>query len=108
MRVCYDLYPNNTIICQSERSVSDLYLIKSMLYRILGHRVAELEKKLKTLEVSGLWSLQGLIFGSISSFPSQRLNRWSSLSMFKCYTVISRPFIVHSQSETVGNLFCST
>ena len=29
------------------------------LARILGHRVAELEKKLKTLEVSGLWSLQG-------------------------------------------------
>lgn len=27
--------------------------------KILGHRVAELEKKLKTLEVSGLWSLQG-------------------------------------------------
>ena len=31
-------------------------------FRILGHRVAELEKKLKTLEVSGLWSLQGLWF----------------------------------------------
>ena len=31
-----------------------------IIYRILGHRVAELEKKLKTLEVSGLWSLQGL------------------------------------------------
>lgn len=30
------------------------------IVRILGHRVAELEKKLKTLEVSGLWSLQGL------------------------------------------------
>ena len=29
------------------------------LARILGHRVAELENKLKTLEVSGLWSLQG-------------------------------------------------
>ncbi|XP_026792257.3 coiled-coil domain-containing protein 149-A isoform X4 [Pangasianodon hypophthalmus] len=27
--------------------------------RILGNRVAELEKKLKTLEVSGLWSLPG-------------------------------------------------
>ncbi|XP_001634754.2 coiled-coil domain-containing protein 149-A isoform X1 [Nematostella vectensis] len=27
--------------------------------RILGNRVAELEKKLKTLEVSGLWSLEG-------------------------------------------------
>ena len=27
--------------------------------RILGNRVAELEKKLRTLEVSGLWSLPG-------------------------------------------------
>ena len=32
----------------------------TIIVRILGHRVAELEKKLKTLEVSGLWSLQGL------------------------------------------------
>ncbi|KAK1346013.1 hypothetical protein QTO34_008482 [Cnephaeus nilssonii] len=30
--------------------------------RILGNRVAELEKKLRTLEVSGLWSLPGLSF----------------------------------------------
>lgn len=29
------------------------------LFRILGTRVAELEKKLKTLEMSGLWSLPG-------------------------------------------------
>lgn len=29
------------------------------LNRILGNRVAELERKLKTLEVSGLWSLPG-------------------------------------------------
>ncbi|XP_041499708.1 coiled-coil domain-containing protein 149 isoform X1 [Microtus oregoni] len=30
--------------------------------RILGNRVAELEKKLRTLEVSGLWSLPGLSY----------------------------------------------
>ncbi|KAG5286411.1 hypothetical protein AALO_G00014540 [Alosa alosa] len=30
--------------------------------KILGNRVAELEKKLKTLEVSGLWSLPGLTY----------------------------------------------
>ncbi|XP_070844282.1 coiled-coil domain-containing protein 149-like isoform X2 [Chaetodon trifascialis] len=30
--------------------------------KILGGRVAELEKKLKTLEVSGLWSLPGLTY----------------------------------------------
>lgn len=29
--------------------------------RILGNRVADLEKKLKTLEVSGLWSLPGVL-----------------------------------------------
>ncbi|KAM4583580.1 coiled-coil domain-containing protein 149-B-like [Odontesthes bonariensis] len=32
------------------------------LVRILGNRVAELEKKLKTLEISGLWSLPGLTY----------------------------------------------
>lgn len=31
----------------------------TFLFRILGNRVAELEKKLKTLETSGLWSLPG-------------------------------------------------
>ncbi|XP_037615239.1 coiled-coil domain-containing protein 149-A isoform X3 [Sebastes umbrosus] len=30
--------------------------------RILGNRVADLERKLKTLEVSGLWSLPGLTY----------------------------------------------
>ncbi|KAG7225845.1 hypothetical protein INR49_014366 [Caranx melampygus] len=30
--------------------------------KILGNRVAELEKKLKTLELSGLWSLPGLTY----------------------------------------------
>ncbi|KAL4640314.1 coiled-coil domain-containing protein 149 isoform X1 [Arapaima gigas] len=30
--------------------------------KILGNRVAELEKKLKTLEVAGLWSLPGLTY----------------------------------------------
>ncbi|XP_012705282.2 coiled-coil domain-containing protein 149 isoform X1 [Fundulus heteroclitus] len=30
--------------------------------KILGNRVAELEKKLKTLEISGLWSLPGLTY----------------------------------------------
>ncbi|XP_051561482.1 coiled-coil domain-containing protein 149-B-like isoform X2 [Myxocyprinus asiaticus] len=30
--------------------------------KILGNRVAELEKKLKTLEVSGLWSLPGITY----------------------------------------------
>ena len=30
-------------------------------YRVLGNRVSELEKKLKTLEISGLWSHGKLI-----------------------------------------------
>ena len=32
------------------------------LLRILGKRVSELENKLKTLEVAGLWSLPGECF----------------------------------------------
>lgn len=31
-------------------------------FRILGNRVSELEKKLKTLEVSGLWNIPGKDF----------------------------------------------
>ena len=38
-----------------------LYLILNYS-RILGSRVAELEKKLKTLEVSGLWNVPGKRF----------------------------------------------
>uniref|UniRef100_A0AAY5KF79 Coiled-coil domain containing 149 n=1 Tax=Esox lucius TaxID=8010 RepID=A0AAY5KF79_ESOLU len=37
--------------------------------RILGNRVAELERKLKTLEVSGLWSLPGLLFIWVCDVP---------------------------------------
>nr|XP_055182654.1 coiled-coil domain-containing protein 149 isoform X2 [Nyctereutes procyonoides] len=43
--------------------------------KILGNRVAELEKKLRTLEVSGLWSLPGskdTILFSDPSLPIQR------------------------------------
>ncbi|XP_043918115.1 coiled-coil domain-containing protein 149 isoform X3 [Protopterus annectens] len=37
--------------------------------KILGNRVAELEKKLKTLEVSGLWSLPGEKSKALSADP---------------------------------------
>lgn len=37
--------------------ISECILLPS--HRILGKRMAELEKKLKTLELSGLWSLPG-------------------------------------------------
>ena len=33
--------------------------MKGVDFRILGSRVAELEKKLKTLEVAGLWNVPG-------------------------------------------------
>ena len=35
-------------------------------YRILGGRVSELEKKVKTLEVSGLWNIPGEFFIAFS------------------------------------------
>ncbi|XP_071024552.1 coiled-coil domain-containing protein 149-like isoform X3 [Oncorhynchus clarkii lewisi] len=39
--------------------------------RILGNRVGELEKKLKTLEVSGLWSLPGLTYNVSLGFSGR-------------------------------------
>ena len=45
--------------CNQNHVIIFLFVV-TIIVRILGHRVAELEKKLKTLEVSGLWSLQGL------------------------------------------------
>ena len=35
-------------------------LTVDIFFRILGNRVSELEKKLKTLEVAGLWSVSGI------------------------------------------------
>ncbi|XP_058526239.1 coiled-coil domain-containing protein 149 isoform X2 [Ochotona princeps] len=46
--------------------------------KILGNRVAELEKKLRTLEVSGLWSLPGskdTILFSDSTLPTRQRSR---------------------------------
>ncbi|XP_061100464.1 coiled-coil domain-containing protein 149-like [Conger conger] len=40
--------------------------------KILGNRVAELEKKLKTLEVAGLWSLPGLSYSVSVGFGRGR------------------------------------
>ncbi|CAJ1086333.1 coiled-coil domain-containing protein 149-A isoform X1 [Xyrichtys novacula] len=42
--------------------------------RILGNRVADLERKLKTLEVSGLWSLPGLTYRVSVGIGSTREN----------------------------------
>ncbi|XP_029995216.1 coiled-coil domain-containing protein 149-like isoform X2 [Sphaeramia orbicularis] len=39
--------------------------------KILGNRVAELEKKLKTLEMSGLWSLPGLTYNVSLGFSGR-------------------------------------
>ncbi|XP_058250996.1 coiled-coil domain-containing protein 149-A isoform X3 [Hemibagrus wyckioides] len=49
--------------------------------RILGNRVAELEKKLKTLEVSGLWSLPAGGKDDIILTESQRATPPSSLAL---------------------------
>ncbi|XP_047657239.1 coiled-coil domain-containing protein 149-A isoform X3 [Tachysurus fulvidraco] len=49
--------------------------------RILGNRVAELEKKLKTLEVSGLWSLPAGGKDDIKLNENQRATPPSSLAL---------------------------
>ena len=41
-----------------------------IFFRILGNRVSELEKKLKTLEVAGLWSVSGIRLLFNLHFPS--------------------------------------
>lgn len=38
-----------------------IFFFNFLTIRILGNRVAELEKKLKTLEMSGLWRLPGTL-----------------------------------------------
>ncbi|XP_041740268.2 coiled-coil domain-containing protein 149 isoform X3 [Coregonus clupeaformis] len=45
------------LVIQHQRQTNNL--MSSYVNRILGNRVGELEKKLKTLEVSGIWSLPG-------------------------------------------------
>lgn len=65
-----------------------------IMCRILGHRVAELEKKLKTLEVSGLWSLQGL---------SQKVNHVIELCLWARHTrYLSSPGIINDYPWAVG------
>uniref|UniRef100_A0A8D0AFV3 Coiled-coil domain containing 149a n=1 Tax=Sander lucioperca TaxID=283035 RepID=A0A8D0AFV3_SANLU len=56
--------------------------------RILGNRVADLEKKLKTLEVSGLWSLPG---GSLD----QLLNPETKIHLLNKDRIISHTVICH-------------
>ena len=43
----------------AQKSCTILGTLIFLCHRILGQRVAELEKKLKTLEVSGLWNMSG-------------------------------------------------
>lgn len=51
----------HTVICISVIWITDRTCRCNcfFVFRILGNRVAELENKLKTLEMSGLWSLPG-------------------------------------------------
>uniref|UniRef100_A0A667YXT1 Coiled-coil domain containing 149a n=1 Tax=Myripristis murdjan TaxID=586833 RepID=A0A667YXT1_9TELE len=62
--------------------------------RILGNRVAELERKLKTLEVSGLWSLPG---GSqhqpLETCIFPKIWLVSTLCIMSCFAQISYSFL---------------
>uniref|UniRef100_A0A4W5KV08 Coiled-coil domain containing 149a n=1 Tax=Hucho hucho TaxID=62062 RepID=A0A4W5KV08_9TELE len=58
--------------------------------RILGNRVAELERKLKTLEVSGLWSLPGLTYHVSLGIGS----------MCSVYTALLSPFLPLCHAST--------
>ena len=42
--------------CKRFSLTLELILLQYFIYRVLGNCVSELEEKLKTLEISGLWS----------------------------------------------------
>lgn len=75
------------------------FLIVS-INRILGHRVAELEKKLKTLEVSGLWSLQGLC---------QTVNMYAHHKVVSVRSLILNPFpsVKHPLCKRIDDKECA-
>lgn len=43
-------------------SFNFLHLHRHFAVRILGNRISELEKKIKTLEVAGLWNISSKIY----------------------------------------------
>ena len=52
-----------------------------LYFRILGTRVAELEKKLKTFEVAGLWTIPGKAWVENSNCP------WNRFCVYVCVSV---------------------
>uniref|UniRef100_A0AAY4D7M3 Coiled-coil domain containing 149 n=1 Tax=Denticeps clupeoides TaxID=299321 RepID=A0AAY4D7M3_9TELE len=66
--------------------------------RILGNRVSELERKLKTLEVSGLWSLPGLTYNVTLGLRSmfQTLCPICILCHSFCHTRVAIKSLIHS------------
>ncbi|XP_012987559.2 coiled-coil domain-containing protein 149-B isoform X2 [Esox lucius] len=57
--------------------------------KVLGNRVGELEKKLKILEVSGLWSLPGLTYNVTLGFSGSRDAITLNKTLLPRYTVTS-------------------
>ncbi|XP_028857409.1 coiled-coil domain-containing protein 149-A isoform X2 [Denticeps clupeoides] len=68
--------------------------------RILGNRVSELERKLKTLEVSGLWSLPGGR-DTITLSDSQRLSTQTPVSTLK--PLSNTPSSTPSEDDRTGS-----
>ncbi|XP_069571501.1 coiled-coil domain-containing protein 149-like isoform X1 [Brachyistius frenatus] len=57
-----DLKSLATALLETIHEKNMVFQHQRQINKILGNRVAELEKKLKTLEMSGLWSLPGLTY----------------------------------------------
>nr|XP_032808323.1 coiled-coil domain-containing protein 149 isoform X2 [Petromyzon marinus] len=74
--------------------------------KILGTRVAELERKLKTLEVSGLWCLPGRTYsvsvGIGSKDPMLSLNGAGSLKLTSDLKPPLQPMVLSSATGTSG------
>lgn len=79
--------------CRVTPSASMWPLLAACLFRILGNRVAELEKKFQTLETSGLWSLPGKYSYHNTSFPGSGctcgspFNYWCFLLLSSCFSL---------------------
>nr|XP_028599212.1 coiled-coil domain-containing protein 149 isoform X5 [Podarcis muralis] len=66
----YDLKSLATALLETIHEKNMVIQHQRQTNKILGNRVAELEKKLRTLEVSGLWSLPGLSYNVSVGFGS--------------------------------------
>lgn len=62
LRTVYTRFLFKKIVKKDSYVLKVYYRPFDVSFRILGNRVAELEKKLKTLEVAGLWSVSGSLY----------------------------------------------